>query len=102
MSVEGNDGRNPLENNLHAVQTKINGNCEECFLNGTVCCNKMRCSYISDDSLNTFYWQSNRPVANISMLPELVKWFNNTSATTVMSLSVNMMQKAFVGKKRGI
>ena len=102
MSGEGKDGRNPLENNLHAVQTEITGNCDGCFLNGTVCCNKMRCSYIINDSLNTFYWEPNKPGANISALPELVKWFKDTSAAKVMSISVDMMQRAFAEKKRGI
>lgn len=77
-------------------------NCSACVFRDTKMCGKMTCTYVDDaaDVLETVYWVSKKTNANVSLSPELVKYFVATSTCEIMDISKEVLTKAVSAEKR--
>jgi len=93
--------KNWFKHNLTAVATGwAGGNCSACLFRATPkYCEKMTCSYIDKDYMESVYWIGKETHANIGTWTELNKFFTNTPKQRIRDISNDIITKAVLSKK---
>ena len=96
--------KNWFKHNLFAVPTGfVGGNCSACiFRNAPLFCDKVACTYINSENMEieSVYWIARNAYANIAMWPELVKFFDTTPKQKIRDISLDILTKAVLLKKK--
>ncbi len=94
--------KNWFKYNLIAVPTGFaGGNCSACLFrnNAPLYCDKLACVYVDSDYIEAVYWIAKDYHANLSMWPELVKFFAITPKQRIRDISNDILTKAILSKK---